>query len=57
MPILNHRDELTLHIGVAIDVPLGGLDRLMASKQLDIAQRTTGFVHEPCGPGDERPPS
>ena len=53
----NHRDQLALHIGVAVDVPLRCLDRPMTSEQLDISQRTAGFVHEPRRPGDERPPS
>ena len=53
----NHCDQLALHIGVAVDVPLSGLDRPVTSEQLDIAQRTTGFVDEPRRPGDERPPS
>ena len=53
----NHRDELALHFSVAIDVALGGLERPMASEQLDIPQGGTGFVDEPRRPGDERPPS
>jgi hypothetical protein len=36
---------------------LGGLERPMASEQLDIPQGGTGFVDEPRRPGDERPPS
>jgi hypothetical protein len=53
----NHCNKLALHIGVAVNVPLGGLDRPVAGEQLEIPQRPTGFVHEPCGPGVERPPS
>ena len=53
----NHCDQLALRISVTVDVPLGGLDRPVTGEQLDIAQRPTSFVHEPCGPGDERPPS
>ena len=53
----NHGDQLALHITVAVDVPLGGLDRPVTGEQLDIAQRTTGLVHEPRRPGDERPAS
>ena len=37
----NHRDKLALGIGVAVDVPLGRLDRPVASEQLDVAQRAT----------------
>ena len=50
----DHCDQLALHISVAIDVALGGLDRPVTGKQLDIPQRTTGLVHEPRCPGDER---
>ena len=53
----NQCDQLALHIGVAVDVPLSRLNRPVTSEQLDIAQRTTGFVDEPRRPGDERPPS
>jgi hypothetical protein len=53
----DHCDQLALHIGVAVDVPLGRLDRAITGEQLDIPQRTTGLVHEPRGAGDERPPS
>ena len=53
----DHCDQLALHISVAIDVPLGGLDRPVTSEQLDISQRTTGLVDEPRCPGDERPPA
>ena len=53
--LLNHGDQLALHVGVAIDVPLGCLDRAMTGEQLDIAQRATGLVDEPRRPGDERP--
>jgi hypothetical protein len=50
----NHCDKLALRITVPVDVPLGGLDRAVASEQLDIPQRTTGLVHEPRRPGDKR---
>ena len=53
----NHCDQLALHIAVAVDVPLSCLDRPVTGEQLDISQRTTGLVHEPRCPGDERPPS
>ena len=53
----NHCDQLALHISVAVDVPLGRLDRAVPGEQLDISQRTTGFVHEPRRPGNKRPPS
>jgi len=49
----NQRYELALGVGIAVDVPLGGLDRPVTGKQLNIAQRTTGLVHQPGGPGDE----
>ena len=53
----NHCDQLALRIGVAVDVPLGRLDRPVTGEQLDIAQRATGLVHQPRRPGDERPAS
>ena len=53
----NHCDQLALHIGVAVNVPLSCLDRPVAGEQLDVPQRTTGLVDEPRGPGDERAPS
>ena len=53
----NHCHQLALRISVAVDVPLRGLDRPVTGEQLDIAQRTTGLVDEPRGPGDERPAS
>jgi hypothetical protein len=33
----NHCDRLALHIAVAVDVPLSGLDRAVTGEQLDIA--------------------
>ena len=51
----DHRHELALGIGVAVNVPLGGLDRPMTGQQLNIAQRATGLVNEPSGTGDECP--
>jgi hypothetical protein len=51
----DHCDKLALHISVAVDVPLGGLDRAMTGEQLDIPQRATGLVDKPRRPGDERP--
>ena len=42
-PSSNERHQLALRIGVAVDVPLCGLDRPVASKQLDIAQRSPGL--------------
>jgi hypothetical protein len=33
----NHGDQLALHIGVAVDVPLGCLDRSVTSEQLNVA--------------------
>ena len=53
----NHGDKLALGIGVAVDVPLGGLDRPVTSEQLDIAQRATDPMNQPRRPGDERPAS
>ena len=53
----DHRDKLTLHIGVAVDVPLGGLDRPVTGEQLDVTQRATDLMDEPCRPRDERSPS
>ena len=45
----NHCDQLALRIGVAVDVPLGGLDRPVTGEQLDIPQRATG-LDEPAAP-------
>ena len=42
----DHRHELALGIGVAIDVPLSGLDGPVTSEQLDVAQRATSLVDE-----------
>ena len=53
----NHGDELALGIGVAVDVPLGCLDRPVTGEQLDIAQRPTDPMNQPRRPGDERPAS
>ena len=53
----NHGDKLALGISVAVDVPLGRLDRPVASEQLDVAQRATDPMNQPRRPGDERPPS
>ena len=49
----NQRYELALGIGIAIDVPLGGLDRPVARHELYISQRGTGMVDQPGGSGDE----
>ena len=51
----NHGDQLALGIGVAVDVPLGGLDRPVTGEQLDIPQRPTDPMYQPRRPGDERP--
>ena len=53
----NHGDKLALGISVAVDVPLGGLDRPVTGEQLDIAQRATDPMNQPRRPGDERPAS
>src|SRR5436190_3130282 len=53
---LDQRYELALGIGVAIDVPLGCLDRSMPRKHLHIAQRPAGLVHQPGRASDERSP-
>ena len=52
--VLDQRYQPPLCVAVAIDVPLRGLDRAMPSMQLNIAQGTTGFVHKPRRPRDER---
>ena len=48
----DHGHELALRIGVAVDIPLGGLDGPVAGEQLDIAQRATGLVDEPRRPAE-----
>jgi hypothetical protein len=53
----NHRHELALGVGIAVDVTLGSLDRAVTGQQLDIAQRTTRSVDQPRGPRDERSPT
>jgi small neutral amino acid transporter SnatA (MarC family) len=52
----DHRHELALGIAVAIDVPLGGLDRPVTCQQLNVPERAADLVDEPGCPGDERPP-
>ena len=42
-----------LGVTVAIDIPLRGVDRAMTCKQLNIAQRTSGFMYKPSCPRDE----
>ena len=49
----DQRHELALGVGVAVDVPLGGLDRPVARQELHVSQRGTGIVDQPGGPGDE----
>src|SRR5262249_34229371 len=49
----NHRNELALRIGVAVDVPLRGLDRAVTGQQLNVAQRAACLVDDASGPGDE----
>ena len=34
----NHRDELALHIGVAVDVPLSCLNGAVTGQQLDVTE-------------------
>lgn len=51
--VLDQRYQPPLSVTVAVDVPLRGLDRAMPSEQLNIAQRTTGFVHKPSRSRDE----
>src|SRR5271166_5245961 len=51
----NHRDQFTLSVAVAIDVPLGGLDRPVTGQQLDVPQAAACLVHDPGGTGDEGP--
>jgi hypothetical protein len=51
--VLDQRYQPPLGVTVAIDVPLRGLDRAMTSKQLNIAQGTTGFVYKPGRSSDE----
>ena len=53
----NHRHQFALHVGVAVDVPLGGLDRPVTGEQLNVAQRAAGLVDEPGSPRDERAPA
>src|ERR1700730_12625624 len=51
---LNHRNELALGIGVAVDVPLRGLDRPMTGQQLHVAQRAACLMNNASGAGNER---
>ena len=51
----NHRHQLALDVGVAVDVPLSGLNSPMTSEQLNVAQRAPGLVDESRRSGDERP--
>jgi hypothetical protein len=50
---LDQRYQPPLGVTVAIDVTLRGLDGAMTSKQLNIAQGTTGFVHQSGRPSYE----
>jgi hypothetical protein len=49
--------QLTLNIGIAVDVALRGQQRSMTGQHLNITQRATCAVHQPCSLGDERPPA
>ena len=49
----NQRHELTLGVGVTVDIPLSGLYRTMTGEKLNISQRGTGVVDQPGGSGDE----
>ncbi len=50
----DHRDQFALSVAVAIDVPLGGLDRPVACQQLNIAERAACLMHNAGSAGDER---
>src|SRR6516162_8252316 len=52
----NQGHELALGIGVAIDVPLGCLNRPVTGKQLHIAQRATRLMDQPRCSRDKRSP-
>src|SRR5580700_4594065 len=52
---LDHRDELALSICVAVDVPLGCLDRSMPCQQLNIPHGPACMMDEPSRAGDEGP--
>ena len=51
----DHRDQFALRVAVAVDVPLGGLDRPMACQQLDVPQAAACLVDDAGGAGDEGP--
>ena len=54
MAPLNQCNELALGIGVAVDVPLRGLDRPVACQQLHVPQRAACLMNNASGAGDER---
>src|SRR5450756_21796 len=52
---LNQRHQPALSVGVAVDVPLGCLNRSVTGENLHVPERTTGFMNEAGSPGDECP--
>jgi hypothetical protein len=50
----DQREEFALGFGVAVDVPLGRLDRSMPSQQLNVVQQCPSLMHNPRRPSDER---
>jgi hypothetical protein len=50
----DHGDKFALGVAIAINVSLGGLDRPVASQQLNVPQRATDLVDQPSSAGDER---
>ena len=53
--VSDQRYQPPLGVTVAIDVPLRGLNRAMTGQQLDVTQRATRLVNQPCCPSDECP--
>jgi hypothetical protein len=54
---LNHIDNPSFGLAVALDIALGHLQGGMPRKLLDIAQRASGFDNFLCRIGYERPAS
>src|SRR5665811_2142911 len=51
----DQRHQPALSVGVAVDVPLGCLNRSVTGENLNIPERPTGFMNEAGSPGDECP--
>src|ERR1019366_506283 len=52
----DQRHQPALGVGVAVDVPLGCLNGSVASENLHVPERPTGFMNEAGSAGDEGPP-